>query len=43
VKEPKEKKLRWDQPKDVIKKILDVRQLLHEHNGDTSMKISYNK
>ncbi|XP_071574574.1 chromosome transmission fidelity protein 18 homolog isoform X2 [Temnothorax nylanderi] len=39
--EPREKKLRWDQPKDVIKKILNARQLLHEHNGDTSMKISY--
>ncbi|XP_018307581.1 chromosome transmission fidelity protein 18 homolog isoform X1 [Mycetomoellerius zeteki] len=41
IEEPKEKKLRWDQPKKVIKKILDVRQLLHE-NENTPMKISYN-
>lgn len=41
--EPREKKLRWDQPEDVIKKILDARQLLHEHNGDTSAKMGHNK
>ncbi|XP_014470697.1 PREDICTED: chromosome transmission fidelity protein 18 homolog [Dinoponera quadriceps] len=40
--EPKEKKLRWDQPKDVIKKILDARQLIYEHTGSTSMKTKYN-
>ncbi|KAL0100828.1 hypothetical protein PUN28_019304 [Cardiocondyla obscurior] len=39
-KGPKEKKLRWDQPEDVIKKILDARQLLHEHDGGTSAKIN---
>ncbi|KYN42346.1 Chromosome transmission fidelity protein 18 like protein [Trachymyrmex septentrionalis] len=39
--EPKEKKLRWNQPKEVIKKILDVRQLLHE-NENTSMKTNFN-
>lgn len=43
VEEPREKKLRWDQPDDVIKKILGARQLLHEYNGDTSKKISCNK
>ncbi|XP_018394126.1 PREDICTED: chromosome transmission fidelity protein 18 homolog [Cyphomyrmex costatus] len=41
VEEPREKKLRWDQPKEVIKKILNVRQLLHE-DGNISMKISDN-
>ncbi|KYN27861.1 Chromosome transmission fidelity protein 18 like protein [Trachymyrmex cornetzi] len=39
--EPKEKKLRWNQPKEVIKRILDVRQLLHE-NENTSMKTNCN-
>ncbi|EFN74480.1 Chromosome transmission fidelity protein 18-like protein [Camponotus floridanus] len=38
VEEPKEKKLRWDQPEDVIQKILDARQLLHEHDGDAVKK-----
>ncbi|EZA52142.1 Chromosome transmission fidelity protein 18-like protein [Ooceraea biroi] len=38
VEEPREKKLRWDQPKDVIKKILDARQLLYEHSGGAAMK-----
>ncbi|XP_072767686.1 chromosome transmission fidelity protein 18 homolog [Anoplolepis gracilipes] len=41
VEEPKEKKLRWDQPEDVIKKILDARQLLHD--GDAVMKTKYDE
>lgn len=43
VEEPREKKVRWDQPEDVIKKILDARQLLLEYNGNTSQKISSNE
>lgn len=43
IEEPREKKLRWDQPKDVIQKILDVRQLLRGDNVDTSRKINYDK
>jgi len=42
IEEPKEKKLRWNQPKEVIKKILGARQLLHE-NENKSMKTNYNK
>ncbi|KAM0725880.1 Chromosome transmission fidelity protein 18-like protein [Formica fusca] len=38
VEEPKEKKLRWDQPEGVIQKILNARQLLHEQDGDAVMK-----
>lgn len=41
--EPKEKKLRWDQPEDVIKKILDARQLIYEHSSTTLMKVKYNE
>ncbi|EGI65784.1 Chromosome transmission fidelity protein 18-like protein [Acromyrmex echinatior] len=41
IEEPKEKKLRWNQPKEVIKKILGVRQLLHENENTT--KTNYNK
>ncbi|XP_012539347.1 chromosome transmission fidelity protein 18 homolog [Monomorium pharaonis] len=40
---PRVKKLRWDQPNDVINKILNARQLLHEYNGDISKKISCNQ
>ncbi|XP_011053848.1 PREDICTED: chromosome transmission fidelity protein 18 homolog [Acromyrmex echinatior] len=40
IEEPKEKKLRWNQPKEVIKKILGVRQLLHENENTT--KTNYN-
>jgi len=40
MEEPREKKLRWNQPEDVIEKILDARQLLYDY-GDTSMKINY--
>ncbi|KAL6423197.1 hypothetical protein ACFW04_010103 [Cataglyphis niger] len=43
VKEPKEKKLRWDQPEDVIQKIINARQLLHEHDGDAVMKTKCNE
>ncbi|KAG5315342.1 CTF18 protein, partial [Pseudoatta argentina] len=40
IEEPQEKKLRWNQPKEVIKKILGVRQLLHENENTT--KTNYN-
>lgn len=43
VEEPKEKKLRWDQPEHVIQKILNARQLLHEHDGDAVMKTKYDE
>ncbi|XP_011151397.1 chromosome transmission fidelity protein 18 homolog isoform X2 [Harpegnathos saltator] len=39
--EPKEKKLRWDQPEEVIKKILDARQLIYEHTGNNLMTTKY--
>jgi len=41
VEKPREKKLRWDQPEDVIKKILDARQLLYEHDGSTLIRTKY--
>ncbi|XP_032677350.1 chromosome transmission fidelity protein 18 homolog isoform X2 [Odontomachus brunneus] len=41
--EPKDKKLRWDQPQDVIKKILNARQLMYEHTGSTVVRTRYNE
>lgn len=43
VEEPQEKKLRWDQPEDVIKKILEARQLIYEHSESTSTKTKHNE
>ncbi|XP_011639488.1 chromosome transmission fidelity protein 18 homolog, partial [Pogonomyrmex barbatus] len=38
--EPRKKKLRWDQPEDVIKKIWITRHLLDD-NGEAAVKINY--
>lgn len=47
VEEPREKKLRWSQPKDIIETIINARQLqlqLNEHNGlGASVKTNYDK
>ncbi|XP_012223290.1 chromosome transmission fidelity protein 18 homolog [Linepithema humile] len=43
IEEPREKKLRWDQPEKVIKKILEARQLIYEHSEGTSTNIKHNE
>lgn len=36
IEEPREKRPRWDQPKDVIKAVLDAREKFHEHSRGVS-------
>ncbi|KAG7211889.1 hypothetical protein KM043_011100 [Ampulex compressa] len=41
--EPKEKRPRWDQPQEIIKRVLDAREKFHEQNTGMAVKRNYHE